>query len=199
MKLVILDRDGVINVDSADFILSPEQWVPVPGSLDAIARLCRAGYRVVVATNQSAVGRGLIDTNTLNRIHARMLQQVHERGGRIDSVFFCPHTPDAGCTCRKPAPGMLDKIAERLNISLLGVPVVGDSLRDLEAALAVAGLPVLVLSGKNELGLKPGASIDEPRYANCPVFRDLSAFADALLAGELDDKTQQCSQDGSPS
>src|SRR5450756_2364763 len=136
MKLIILDRDGVINSDSDLFIKSPAEWLPLPGSLEAIARLNQAGYRVVVATNQSGVGRGLFDMTTLNAIHDKMHKAVNQLGGRIDAVFFCPHAQDAGCACRKPQPGMLLEIAERFNVALAGVPAIGDSLRDLQAASA---------------------------------------------------------------
>jgi D-glycero-D-manno-heptose 1,7-bisphosphate phosphatase len=148
MKLVILDRDGVINQDSDSFIKSPSEWHPIPGSLEAIAKLNHAGYHVVLATNQSGVGRGLFEVSTLNAIHDRMHRALGQIGGRIDAVFFCPHAHDAGCNCRKPRSGLLDEIASRFNVDLKGVPVVGDALRDLQAAVAVGGTPMLVLTGK---------------------------------------------------
>ncbi len=187
MRLVILDRDGVINFDRDAYIRSPEEWRPIPGSLEAIARLCREDYRVIVATNQSGVGRGLLDVSTLNRIHRRMLERVRKKGGDIDAVFFCPHTPADDCTCRKPRPGMLEDIAKRLKTSLAGVPVVGDAMRDLQAAQAVNALPVLVLTGKKAPVTTAERIISEPELAHTPVFRDLSTFADALLRGELAD------------
>ena len=147
MKLVILDRDGVINTDSEQYIKSPEEWTPIAGSLDAIARFTQAGFRVVVATNQSGVGRGLFDMATLNAMHDKMHKAVNQLGGRIDAVFFCPHAQDAGCACRKPRPGMLLEIAERFNVALAGVPAIGDSLRDLQAASAAGARPILVLTG----------------------------------------------------
>ena len=150
MKLIILDRDGVINFDSAQFIKSPDEWKPIPGSLEAIARLNQAGYRVVLATNQSGVGRGLFDMATLNAIHDKMHKMVGQAGGRIDALFYCPHAADSSCECRKPKPGMMHEIARRFNVSLVGVPAIGDSLRDLEAAAAVGALPILVLTGKGE-------------------------------------------------
>ena len=137
MRLVILDRDGVINEDSDEFIKSPEEWTALPGSLEAIARLCRAEFKVVVITNQSGIGRGLFDMDALNRIHSRMLDHIHRKGGEIDALFFCPHGPDDGCTCRKPLTGMFEDLAERLKINLAGIPTVGDSLRDIQAARAV--------------------------------------------------------------
>ena len=150
MKLIILDRDGVINVDSDQFIKSPEEWKPIPGSLEAIARLNQWGWRVVVASNQSGVGRGLFGLDTLNAINDKMVKSLAQVGGRLDAIFFCPHPADSTCECRKPKPGMLLQIAERFNVELAGVPVVGDSLRDLQAAVAVGCKPYLVLTGKGE-------------------------------------------------
>ena len=148
MKLIILDRDGVINHDSDQFVKSPEEWKPIRGSLEAIARLNQWGYRVIVATNQSGVGRGFFDMDTLNAIHEKMVKAVGQVGGRIDAIFFCTHTNADACECRKPKPGMLLEIARRYNTSLAGVAVVGDSMRDLQAALAVQAQPILVLTGK---------------------------------------------------
>jgi D-glycero-D-manno-heptose 1,7-bisphosphate phosphatase len=148
MKLVILDRDGVINHDSDSFIKAPSEWRPIPGSLEAIARLNHAGYHVVLATNQSGVGRGLFEVSTLNAIHDRMHRALGQIGGRIDAIFFCPHAHDAGCNCRKPRSGLLDEIASRFNVDLKGVPSIGDALRDLQAAAAVGAAPILVLTGK---------------------------------------------------
>jgi D-glycero-D-manno-heptose 1,7-bisphosphate phosphatase len=177
MKLIILDRDGVINQDSAQFIKSPEEWRPIAGSLEAIARLNQWGYRVVVATNQSGIGRGLFDMDTLNAIHDKMNRAVAQAGGRIDSIFFCPHAADSTCECRKPRPGMLLEIAVRYNVELKGVPAVGDSLRDLEAAQAVGATPILVLTGKGQ------KTRDDPRLPEgIQVFPDLAAVAGALTA-----------------
>ena len=134
MKLVILDRDGVINHDSSAFVKSPDEWVALPGSLEAIARLSQAGWRVVVASNQSGLARGLFSTETLNAIHAKMRSELAQLGGHIDSIFLCPHGPDDGCACRKPKPGMFLDIAHRYDIDLQNVPAVGDSLRDLQAS-----------------------------------------------------------------
>lgn len=150
MKLVILDRDGVINHDSPEFIKSPDEWVPIQGSLEAIARLNQAGCHVVLATNQSGVGRGLLDIATLCAIHDKMHLALAQVGARVDAVFYCPHGQDAGCACRKPRPGMLEDIAHRFNIDLTDVPCVGDALRDLQAADAVGALPLLVLTGKGK-------------------------------------------------
>jgi D-glycero-D-manno-heptose 1,7-bisphosphate phosphatase len=148
MKLVILDRDGVINQDSDSYIKGPDEWRPIPGSLEAIARLNHAGYHVVLATNQSGVGRGLFEVSTLNAIHDKMHRALAQIGGRIDAIFFCPHAQDANCTCRKPRSGLLEEIARRFNVELTGVPVIGDSLRDLQAAATVGAMPMLVLTGK---------------------------------------------------
>lgn len=167
MKLIILDRDGVINQDSDQFIKSPDEWRPIPGSLDAIARLCQLGYRVIVATNQSGIGRGLFGMDTLNAIHDKMNKAVAQAGGRIDAIFFCPHTALDECACRKPSPGMYQEISLRFNTNLAGVPCIGDSLRDLQAAAAVGAQPILVLTGKGE---KTRAEPDLPHntliYAN---------------------------------
>ena len=150
MKLVILDRDGTINQDSDQYIKSPAEWKPIPGSLEAIARLTQGGWRIVVATNQSGLSRGLFDMSTLNAIHAEMHRAVALAGGRIDAVFFCPHAADSNCECRKPKPGLLREIGERLDVNLAGVPLAGDSLRDMEAAAAVGARPMLVLTGKGK-------------------------------------------------
>ncbi len=176
MQLVILDRDGVINEDSDNYIKSPEEWLPIPGSLAAIARLHRAGWRVIVATNQSGVARGLFNLDTLMRIHEKMYRAVSDAGGQIDAVFFCPHVPDDDCQCRKPRPGLLLDIASRLRIDLSGVPAIGDSLRDLQAARAAGATPLLVRTGKGASTLAhPGL---DPAV---PVFRDLAGAVDALL------------------
>jgi D-glycero-D-manno-heptose 1,7-bisphosphate phosphatase len=180
MKLVILDRDGVVNFDSDEYIKSPEEWVPIPGSLEAIARLHRAGYRVVIATNQSGVARGLFDMDTLGRIHAKLLDAVRAEGGVIEAIFFCPHGPDDGCRCRKPLPGLLEEIAERMKVNLRGVYAVGDTERDMMAAQAVNARPVLVRTGKGERTLKKSRQLDR-----VPVFADLAAFTEALLSGDL--------------
>lgn len=169
-KLILLDRDGVINFDSELFIKSPDEWRPIPGSLDAIARLNQTGYRVVVATNQSGIGRGLFDMDTLNAIHEKMVKAVAQAGGRIDAVFFCPHTNADKCSCRKPKPGMLEEIATRYNTDLEGVPAIGDSLRDLQAAEAVGAQPILVLTGK---GKRTQADPNLP--SGTLVFADLAA------------------------
>jgi D-glycero-D-manno-heptose 1,7-bisphosphate phosphatase len=150
MKLIILDRDGVINYDSDQYIKSPAEWKPIPGSPEAIARLTQNGWRVVVATNQSGIGRGLFDMATLNAMHDKMHRIVNQAGGRIEAVFYCPDTDASTSSCRKPNPGMFHAIAERYNVPLTDVPAVGDSLRDLQAADAVGAQPILVMTGKGK-------------------------------------------------
>jgi len=177
MKLIILDRDGVINYDSDQFIKSPQEWNPIPGSLEAIARLCQAGYRVVVASNQSGVGRGLFDMSTLNAIHAKMHKLVGQAGGRIDAVFFCPHAADSRCNCRKPKPGLFQEISTRVRRDLRGVPAIGDSLRDLQAALAVGARPMLVKTGKGKRTLESGQMPE-----GTPVYENLADAVQAILA-----------------
>ncbi len=175
MKLVILDRDGTINHDSDDYIKSPAEFRPIPGSLDAIARLTQAGYRIVVATNQSGIARGLFDTSTLISIHDLLQRQAAHAGGRIDAFFFCPHAADSSCGCRKPQPGMLREIGRRFNVSLSDVFMVGDAQRDLDAAAAAGAKPVLVLTGKGEK-----TKADGKLPAGTEVFADLAAFAKRL-------------------
>ena len=175
MKLIILDRDGVINYDSDAFIKTPDEWKPIPGSLDAIAHLTQAGYRVVIATNQSGISRGLLDMVTLNAINDKMCKAVNQVGGRIDAMFFCPHASTDKCNCRKPATGMFKEISDRFGLELNGVPAIGDSLRDLQAAAEVGAIPILVLSGK---GKKTRAKGGLPE--NTRIFSNLSAAVDAL-------------------
>ena len=179
MKLAILDRDGVINEDSDDYIKTPDEWLPVPGSLEAIARLSRAGWRVIVASNQSGIARGYFSMETLNAIHAKMRWELARAGGYLDAIFVCPHGPDDGCRCRKPAPGLFEDIAYRYDASLRNVPAVGDSLRDLQAATALGCSPWLVRSGKglrtlDRGGLPPGTEVRD----------NLAAIVDEWLAGE---------------
>ena len=179
MKLIILDRDGVINYDSDAFIKSPDEWIPIPGSLEAIARLNQAGYRVVVASNQSGVARGLFPITTLNAIHKKLHTSAQQVGADIDAIFFCPHAADDNCGCRKPKPGMFQEIAKRFNVSLKGVPCVGDSLRDLQAGFICGCTPYLVRTGKGEKtlakgGLPPGTT----------VHADLATVVDYILNAE---------------
>ncbi|HWI13800.1 MAG TPA: D-glycero-beta-D-manno-heptose 1,7-bisphosphate 7-phosphatase [Burkholderiales bacterium] len=176
MKLAILDRDGVVNYDSAAFIKSPDEWRPIPGSLEAITRLNQAGYHVVIATNQSGVGRGLFEMATLNAIHDKMNRALAEVGGRLDAIFFCPHAQEANCNCRKPRAGLLDEIGRRLNVTLEGVPVIGDARRDLEAAIAVGARPILVLTGKGQKTRREGRL-----PPGTEVYGSLAEAVDALL------------------
>jgi D-glycero-D-manno-heptose 1,7-bisphosphate phosphatase len=176
MNLIILDRDGVINYDSDQFIKNPEEWKPIPGSLEAIARLCQADYRVVVATNQSGIGRGLFDMHTLNAIHDKMHKAVALAGGRIDAIFYCPHTAESDCHCRKPKAGMLEDISARYNVNLHGVPAVGDSLRDLTSAAKIGAQPILVLTGK---GVKTQAAGGLPE--GTLIYPDLAAAVATLV------------------
>ncbi len=181
VKLVILGRDGVLNVYREDHVKAPEEWTPMPGALEAVARLNHAGWHTVVATNQAGIGRGMIDMASVNAVHAHMNRQLMALGGRIDAVFFCPHTPEEACDCRKPLPGMLLDIALRYGADLAQVPMVGDTLRDLQAAAAAGCPPHLLLSGR-------AAALDEATLAHhvaqvpaTRVHRDLPAFADWLL------------------
>jgi len=176
MKLIILDRDGVINFGSVQFIKSPEEWKPIPGSLEAIARLTREGWRVVVATNQSGLARGLFEMATLNAIHAKMHKAVAHAGGRIEAVFFCPHSAEMDCGCRKPKSGLFNEIAARYGHDLRGVPAIGDSLRDLQVAASVGAWPLLVRTGKGEKTLAAGGLPE-----NTTVFVNLSEAVDQLL------------------
>lgn len=176
MKLIILDRDGVINIDSDQFIKSPDEWKPIPGSLEAIARLTRDGWRVVVATNQSGLARGLFEMTTLNAIHAKMHKAAAQAGGRIEAVFYCPHAAEMNCECRKPKTGLFNEIATRYGIGLLGVPAIGDSLRDLEAAASVGARPMLVKTGKGTKTLVAGGM-----PVNTSAFPDLYEAVEHLL------------------
>lgn len=176
--LVILDRDGVINQDSPDFIRSAEAWHPLPGAPEAIARLHAAGWRIAVATNQSGIARRLLDPDALAAIHDRMDQVIRRAGGRIDHVAFCPHGPDEGCACRKPAAGLVRAIEAALAVDARGAPFVGDALRDLQAARAAGCLPVLVRTGK---GRQTERELDQEAEEGLMVFDDLAAFADYWL------------------
>lgn len=176
MKLIILDSNGVINEASQTFITSLDGWKPIPGSLEAISRLTQAGYRVIIATNQSGIGRGLLDMTTFNAINDKMFKAVHHAGGRIDALFFCPHTEQDKCHCRKPEIGMFQEIMQRYSTDLKGVPAVGDSLRDLQAAVEVEAIPILVLTGKGEMTHANG-NLPE----GTQIFADLASVVDTLV------------------
>jgi len=181
VKLVILGRDGVLNTYRDDHVKAPEEWEPLPGALEAVARLNHAGWHAVVATNQSGIGRGMIDMASVNAVHAHMNRRLMALGGRIDAVFFCPHTPEDGCDCRKPMPGMMHDVARRYGVDLAEVPMVCDTLRDLEAAAAAGCLPHLVLTGRSAaLDDEALARIIDQVPQTC-VHTDLAAFAEWLL------------------
>ena len=184
VKLIILDRDGTINEDRDDFVKSPDEWVPLPGALEAIARLNHAGWHVVVATNQSGLGRGLFDTAILNAVHIKMNQALARVGGRIDAVFFCPHGPSEGCRCRKPLPGLFELIGERYGVDMAGVPLVGDSLRDLQAGAAVGCACHLVRTGKGARLSEAQIEDLQRQIPGTQVHADLAAFAEHLIQGQ---------------
>ena len=165
-RYILLDRDGVINHDSDDFIKTPEEWQPIVGSLDAIALLNRHGYKVAVITNQSGLARGLFDEAMLEKIHAKMRQMVEEEGGKIDAIYFCPHAPDDGCNCRKPKPGLLESFASDKNVILSGMIFIGDSLRDIQSAQAVGASPILVKTGKGQKTLHKNPNLNIPVFEN---------------------------------
>jgi len=178
--LVILDRDGVINRDSDDFVKSADEWIPLPGSIETIATLSSAGYTIAVASNQSGIARGLFDEAAMAAMHDKLRELVAAAGGRIDHIVVCPHGPDDNCDCRKPKPGMYLQIAEHFGVSLQGVPVIGDSLRDLEAATAAGAQPMLVRTGN---GMTTEESLTD-KLAFVPVFDDLAAAALHILSGQ---------------
>ena len=178
MKLVILDRDGVINEDSDAYITSVDEFIPLPGSMAAIARLNQAGYTVAIATNQSGIARNYLSQSTLKQIHAALTHTLALHDGRIDYIALCPHGPDDQCDCRKPKPGLLRQIAAHYGTSLKGVPVIGDSLRDLQAAQAVGASPMLVRTGKGERTIAAGEGLE-----GVPIFDDLAAAVATLLHG----------------
>jgi len=179
VKLVVLDRDGVINEARDDVIKDPQDFVPIEGSLEAIARLTQNHYRVVVITNQSGIAHGLLTIDDVGRVHTHMQQLVAAKGGRIDAILFCPHAPDDDCSCRKPKPGMLHSLMDRLNIELNGVPLVGDSLRDVQTAMVVGATPVLVKSGHGTQTLEENKHLD-----SVEVYADLAEFTEQILTLE---------------
>ena len=179
MKLVILDRDGTINSDSDDFVKTPEEWMPLPGALEAIARLNHAGWHVVIASNQSGLGRGLFDVASLNAMHAKMHKMLAALGGRVDAVFYCPHSPEESCHCRKPLPGLFEQIGARFGVPLFGVPTAGDSARDLQAGAAAGCEPHLVLTGKSAPFSDGGQPDGLP--VGTVLHKDLSAFVDYII------------------
>lgn len=177
-RLVILDRDGVINHDSDDFVKTPDEWLPIDGSIGAIAKLSSAGFTVAVATNQSGIGRKLLDKPALDAMHEKLRSLVKDAGGDVDRIVYCPHHPDDGCDCRKPAPGLYQRLSRHYGVPLDGVPVVGDSERDLVAARAMNARPILVLTGNGE---KTNTDLQR-RGEVVETFSDLDAVATALIA-----------------
>lgn len=178
MKLVILDRDGVINHDRDDFVKSVDEWQPIEGSLDAIAFLTQAGYTIAVATNQSGLARGYFTMQTLNEMHGKMHKLVQQAGGEISGIWFCPHMAEQHCECRKPKPGMILDILKRFNASAQETYLVGDSLRDLEAIMAAGGKPILVKTGK---GMRTLAKDVDKLPENTLLFNDLLEFSQFLI------------------
>ena len=174
MQIVVLDRDGVINVDSAGYIKSAQEWQPLPGSISAIANLFKKGYRVYIATNQAGLARGLFDLLALEQMHNKLIGLVEREGGQIAGIFFCPHHPDEACGCRKPKPGLLRQIEVASKTSLEDQPFVGDSLKDIEAARAIGAKPILVRTGN---GRETESLLTE---RDVEVFDDLSAFVNQL-------------------
>ncbi len=185
MKLLILDRDGVINKDSPDFIKTPEEWLPIKGSLEAIARLSQAEYDIVIISNQSGIGRGLLTADMLGQIHVRMLDYIQQHGGKINSILFCPHHPNDECVCRKPLTGMYEELGARLNTTFQDVFSVGDSVRDLVAAKSAGANPVLVKTGNGKKSLKKIKKDASLKLDGTLVFDSLASFADALLNLEI--------------
>ncbi|MBL8353057.1 MAG: D-glycero-beta-D-manno-heptose 1,7-bisphosphate 7-phosphatase [Burkholderiaceae bacterium] len=190
VKLVILGRDGILNEFREDHVKAPEEWQPIAGALEAVARLNHAGWHAVVATNQSGIGRGMIDMASVNAVHAHMLRQLMAAGGRLDAVFFCPHTPEDGCDCRKPLPGLMFEIGRRYGIDLKHVPLAADTLRDLQAARTAGCEPHLVLTGR-------AAGLDATQVQQwldqvpgAWVHADLGAFAEHLLTRHLAPPTE---------
>lgn len=182
MQLIILDRDGVINQDSDHYVKTAEEWQPVPGSIEAIARLADAGYTVVVATNQSGLSRGLFGLDELESIHHKMCSLAEQAGGYISAIFYCPHVPEEHCRCRKPAPGLFEAIAREFDTDLREVPVIGDSLRDLQAGLLLGCTPILVRTGKGLINEPLLGAQEDLNLRNALVFDDLAAAADHLLS-----------------
>lgn len=196
-KLVILGRDGILNQYREDHVKEPSEWTPVPGALEAVARLNHAGWHAVIATNQAGIGRGMIDMASLNAVHAHMMRTLAMQGGRLDAVFLCPHTPEEHCDCRKPLPGLMLDIGRRYGADLTQVPMVGDTPRDMLAARAAGCQPHLLRSGR-------GALLDEAQLQQLAVqvpglqvHDDLSAFADYLLQREQPDAPAATDGEGS--
>ncbi len=183
MKLVILDRDGVINKESAAYIKSPAECDFIPGSLEAIAKLSHAGYTILVATNQSGVGRGYFTLDTLQAIHQKIYRSVEAAGGKITKIYFCPHAPDAGCECRKPKPGMFKQIEHDFNLSLRDIDAtfIGDSLRDVELGLAT-GCKFYLVTGADTHGQETLTQLSNIQKQQISIVNDLAAATARILA-----------------
>lgn len=179
MKWIILDRDGVINFDSDKYIKNVEEWNPIPGSIEAIADLYAAGFKIAIATNQSGISRGLFSLDDLEDMHTKLNSLVENAGGEISGIFYCPHLPNDQCACRKPKTGLLDEIERQFDIDLKGVPFVGDSEKDIQAAIDKGCAPILVCTGKGEMTRK--VINTNTQYQNVTVYDDLSAFAKSLI------------------
>ncbi len=182
MKLIILDRDGVINKESELYIKAPDEWFPIPGSLNAIARLTAAGFNIVIATNQAGVGRKIFTLENLQQIHQTMIDAVAKAGGKIHQVYFCPHHPDDRCNCRKPKPGMFEQIAQDFNLDVtqLGVPFIGDSLRDIELGLAT-GCNMFLVTNPDSYGSETLTQLTATQKQQITIVPDLAAAVDRLL------------------
>ncbi len=176
-KLIILDRDGVINYDSDEYVKSVEEWIPLPGSIEALAKLTQAGYQIAIATNQSGISRGYFTVATLDAMHQKMINLAEQAGAKIDYIAYCPHGPDDNCDCRKPLPGLIHQIEKALNVSAKGCYMVGDSLRDLQAGQAAGMKAALVLTGKGQRTQAKSVGLD-----NVSIFTDLKQFTDHLTA-----------------
>ena len=180
-KLIILGRDGILNRFRDDHVKEPHEWVPLPGALEAVARLNHAGWHVVVATNQAGIGRGMIEMSSVNAVHRHMMKLLAAQGGRIDAVFFCPHTPEDQCDCRKPLPGLMHQVGERYGVDLSQVPMVADTLRDLQAAQTAGCQPHLVCTGRAALVQEAELAQWQQAVPGARIHADLAAFADHLL------------------
>lgn len=181
-KWIVLDRDGVINFDSDDYIKNADEWKPIPGSIEAIAKLSKAGYSIAIATNQSGISRGLFDLDDLEAMHEKLTSLVEDEGGRISGIFYCPHLPDDDCHCRKPKTGLLDEIEIQFGTKLDGAPFIGDSEKDLQAATTKGCTPILVKTGKGTATLAKVS--DKPEYKGLRVFNNLADFANAFIESE---------------
>lgn len=177
MSFIILDRDGVINYDSDEYIKSPDEWLPIPRSLEAIAQLNRSGYQVLVATNQSGIGRGYYDFDTLDLIHEKLMRELASVGGYIQEIFFCPHHPDDNCPCRKPKSGMFRQMQKKYPINMAETFFIGDSFVDVQAAQTMGCTPILVMTGKGESEITK-----HPELTAVTIRSDLAEAVEFVLA-----------------